>query len=134
MRSSLSEFRDLQESSCSPFPQRRCRTISTSGRRHHALPDLSPWHGQGMQDRRPGNFGCRDPHRADTQLVRATAVRAVKELRRRPVEQHIDEIERNRRAVMGLLDERVAFVTGAARGMGRNHALRLAREGASIMA
>ena len=33
---------------------------------------------------------------------------------------------------MGLLDDRVAFVTGAARGMGRNHALRLAREGASI--
>ena len=33
--------------------------------------------------------------------------------------------------VMGLLDDRVAFVTGTARGMGRNHALRLAREGAS---
>ena len=34
---------------------------------------------------------------------------------------------------MGLLDRRVAFVTGAARGMGRNHALRLAREGAAII-
>ena len=34
---------------------------------------------------------------------------------------------------MGLLDHRVAFVTGAARGMGRNHAVRLAREGASII-
>jgi SDR family mycofactocin-dependent oxidoreductase len=34
---------------------------------------------------------------------------------------------------MGLLDDRVAFVTGAARGMGRNHAVRLAREGASII-
>jgi SDR family mycofactocin-dependent oxidoreductase len=34
---------------------------------------------------------------------------------------------------MGLLDDRVAFVTGVARGMGRNHALRLAREGASII-
>ena len=34
---------------------------------------------------------------------------------------------------MGLVDDRVAFVTGAARGMGRNHALRLAREGASII-
>ena len=34
---------------------------------------------------------------------------------------------------MGLLDDRVAFVTGAARGVGRNHALRLAREGASII-
>jgi SDR family mycofactocin-dependent oxidoreductase len=35
---------------------------------------------------------------------------------------------------MGLLDDRVAFVTGAARGMGRNHAIRLAREGASVIA
>ncbi|MGV0791490.1 mycofactocin-coupled SDR family oxidoreductase [Mycolicibacterium sp. XJ1819] len=34
---------------------------------------------------------------------------------------------------MGLLDGRVAFVTGVARGMGRNHALRLAREGASVI-
>ena len=34
---------------------------------------------------------------------------------------------------MGLLDGRVAFVTGVARGMGRSHAVRLAREGASII-
>lgn len=34
---------------------------------------------------------------------------------------------------MGLLDGRVAFVTGVARGMGRSHALRLAREGASVI-
>ncbi len=33
-----------------------------------------------------------------------------------------------------LLAGRVAFVTGAARGQGRSHALRLAREGASIIA
>lgn len=35
---------------------------------------------------------------------------------------------------MGLLDGKVAFVTGAARGQGRSHAIRLAREGASIIA
>jgi SDR family mycofactocin-dependent oxidoreductase len=35
---------------------------------------------------------------------------------------------------MGLLDGRVAFVTGAARGQGRTHAVRLAREGATVIA
>ncbi|SNQ52241.1 putative enzyme [Frankia canadensis] len=35
---------------------------------------------------------------------------------------------------MGLLDGRVAFITGAARGQGRSHAVRFAREGASIIA
>ncbi|QNG19698.1 mycofactocin-coupled SDR family oxidoreductase [Rhodococcus triatomae] len=35
---------------------------------------------------------------------------------------------------MGLLDGKVAFVTGAARGQGRNHAVRLAREGAAVVA
>ena len=35
---------------------------------------------------------------------------------------------------MGLLDGKVAFVTGAARGQGRSHAQRLALEGASIIA
>src|SRR5208282_6378020 len=35
---------------------------------------------------------------------------------------------------MGLLDGRVAFVTGAARGQGRSHAIRLASEGADILA
>jgi (+)-trans-carveol dehydrogenase len=34
----------------------------------------------------------------------------------------------------GKLEGRVAFVTGAARGQGRSHALRLAREGADIIA
>jgi hypothetical protein len=32
---------------------------------------------------------------------------------------------------MGKLDGKVAFVTGAARGQGRSHALRLAEEGAT---
>jgi SDR family mycofactocin-dependent oxidoreductase len=35
---------------------------------------------------------------------------------------------------MGLLEGRVAFVTGAARGQGRSHAKRLAEEGADIIA
>jgi SDR family mycofactocin-dependent oxidoreductase len=35
---------------------------------------------------------------------------------------------------MGGLDGRVAFITGAARGQGRAHAVRLAREGADIIA
>ncbi|PXX01667.1 mycofactocin-coupled SDR family oxidoreductase [Mycolicibacterium moriokaense] len=34
---------------------------------------------------------------------------------------------------MGLLERRVAFVTGVARGQGRNHAVRLAAEGASVI-
>jgi hypothetical protein len=35
---------------------------------------------------------------------------------------------------MGRIDSKVAFVTGAARGRGRSHALRLAEEGADIVA
>jgi SDR family mycofactocin-dependent oxidoreductase len=35
---------------------------------------------------------------------------------------------------MGMFDGKVAFVTGAARGQGRSHAVRLAREGASVIA
>jgi NAD(P)-dependent dehydrogenase (short-subunit alcohol dehydrogenase family) len=35
---------------------------------------------------------------------------------------------------MGLLDGTVAVVSGAARGQGRAHAVRLAREGADIIA
>jgi NAD(P)-dependent dehydrogenase (short-subunit alcohol dehydrogenase family) len=34
---------------------------------------------------------------------------------------------------MGQLDGKVVFVTGAARGQGRSHAIRLAQEGASII-
>src|SRR5271170_4906087 len=35
---------------------------------------------------------------------------------------------------MGTLEGKVAFVTGAARGQGRSHAIRLAQEGADIIA
>jgi NAD(P)-dependent dehydrogenase (short-subunit alcohol dehydrogenase family) len=35
---------------------------------------------------------------------------------------------------MGKLDGKVALVTGAARGQGRSHALRLAQDGADIIA
>ncbi|WP_285619716.1 mycofactocin-coupled SDR family oxidoreductase [Kineosporia sp. NBRC 101677] len=35
---------------------------------------------------------------------------------------------------MGKLDRKVAFITGAARGQGRSHAVRLAQEGADIVA
>jgi (+)-trans-carveol dehydrogenase len=35
---------------------------------------------------------------------------------------------------MGQLENKVAFITGAARGQGRSHAIRLAREGADIIA
>ena len=35
---------------------------------------------------------------------------------------------------MGLVDGKVALVTGAGRGQGRSHALRLAAEGADVIA
>jgi NAD(P)-dependent dehydrogenase (short-subunit alcohol dehydrogenase family) len=35
---------------------------------------------------------------------------------------------------VGTLDGKVAFVTGAARGQGRSHSVRLAAEGADILA
>ncbi len=34
----------------------------------------------------------------------------------------------------GKLEGKVAFITGAARGQGRSHAIRLAQEGANIIA
>src|ERR1700735_4057959 len=36
--------------------------------------------------------------------------------------------------IMGKLEGKVAFITGAARGQGRSHAVRLAEEGADIIA
>src|SRR5580693_1991290 len=38
------------------------------------------------------------------------------------------------RTVAGKLEGKVAFITGAARGQGRSHAIRLAQEGANIIA
>ncbi|WP_436790400.1 mycofactocin-coupled SDR family oxidoreductase [Yinghuangia sp. YIM S10712] len=38
------------------------------------------------------------------------------------------------RTIMGRVDGKVAFITGAGRGQGRSHALRLAEEGADIIA
>ncbi len=35
---------------------------------------------------------------------------------------------------MGSLDGKVAFVTGAARGQGRTHAVQMARQGADVIA
>src|SRR3954470_10956960 len=35
---------------------------------------------------------------------------------------------------MGVLEGKVAFVTGAARGQGRSHAVRMAEEGADVIA
>jgi SDR family mycofactocin-dependent oxidoreductase len=40
----------------------------------------------------------------------------------------------NRGETVGRLDGKVAFITGAARGQGRSHAVRLAQEGADIIA
>src|SRR5690606_24376335 len=44
------------------------------------------------------------------------------------------EERREGRTIMGRLDGKVAFITGAARGQGRRHAVRLAEEGADIIA
>ena len=34
----------------------------------------------------------------------------------------------------GTLEGKVAFITGAARGQGRSHAIRMAKEGADVIA
>jgi SDR family mycofactocin-dependent oxidoreductase len=47
------------------------------------------------------------------------------------VTNHSNFNERN--SVMGLLDGRVVFITGAARGQGRSHAVTFAEEGANIV-
>src|SRR5690606_28439581 len=43
-------------------------------------------------------------------------------------------VDDDRENIMGALDGKVVFITGAARGQGRSHAVRLAREGADIIA
>src|SRR6188472_1467914 len=43
------------------------------------------------------------------------------------------QVPRRRADGMGVLDGRVAFITGGARGQGRAHALALAAEGASVV-
>ena len=50
----------------------------------------------------------------------------------RAVLRSTQEVEKGK--VMGKLEGKVAFITGAARGQGRSHALRLAQEGANIIA
>jgi NAD(P)-dependent dehydrogenase (short-subunit alcohol dehydrogenase family) len=42
--------------------------------------------------------------------------------------------ENEESAMTGRVEGKVAFITGAARGQGRSHALRLAEEGADIIA
>jgi SDR family mycofactocin-dependent oxidoreductase len=44
------------------------------------------------------------------------------------------QLDRKGRQKMGKFDGQVAFITGAARGQGRSHAVRLAQEGADIIA
>src|SRR5271155_5927241 len=52
-----------------------------------------------------------------------------------PAWSHDSEAERKRDLTMGNgLDGKVAFITGAARGQGRSHAIRFAEEGADILA
>src|ERR1700748_3624573 len=43
-------------------------------------------------------------------------------------------VEMQRSTMPGLLTDKVAFITGAARGQGRAHAVRMANEGADIIA
>src|ERR1700691_5280930 len=43
-------------------------------------------------------------------------------------------VENRRKPMAGRVEGKVAFITGAARGQGRSHAVRLAEEGADIIA
>lgn len=45
-----------------------------------------------------------------------------------------NDVDLRRLRMAGRLNRKVAFITGAARGQGRSHALRMAREGADIIA
>src|ERR1700712_5052244 len=50
------------------------------------------------------------------------------------VQHRLAATRRLKRTDMGKLEGKVAFITGAARGQGRSHAIRLAQEGADIIA
>jgi hypothetical protein len=85
----------------------------------HAVAYVTDWHGAVANPAVPSA-------RADAPARRAP-LRA-----RRPLPAVV--ARRWREALMGLLDGKVAVVSGAARGQGRAHAVRLAREGADIIA
>lgn len=53
---------------------------------------------------------------------------------RKPMSRTIPSHRSEKRHMTGRLEGKVAFITGAARGQGRSHALRLAEEGADIIA
>src|SRR4051794_28287749 len=62
-----------------------------------------------------------------SRTVAAQPVSSSGSVRETPTKSH------TRRSAMGRMEGKVALVTGAARGQGRAHAIRLAQEGADIL-
>src|SRR5690242_4239781 len=60
----------------------------------------------------------------------AKGARAQSQARRKSIARSLDW---SYRARMGILDGKVAVVTGAGNGLGRSHALLFAKEGASVL-